>query len=154
MEEIVKKFVRDSGFSPQEKAEHIAVYVEILSQPELYAPMRLMIERCCRLLGIEEEEQGLKNLWHELSRYQHFSHPYLEMVREKPESVLLEVFDKNAFQLSLELYFRTMDLLYAVIAWRFPQLRKKVEEMDAWWKKNFNRSFALAEKVLGRLKGD
>jgi hypothetical protein len=153
VEEIVKKFIRDSGFSLQEKAEHIAVYVEILSQPELYMPMRLMIKKCCRLLGIEEE-QDLKNLWHELSHYQHFSYPYLEVVCEKPEFVFLEVFDKNAFEISLELYFRTMDLLYAVIAWRFPQLRKKVEEMNAWWKKNFNKSFALAEKVLERLKGD
>lgn len=150
VEEIVRNFVIASGFSPQEKIEHINTYTEILSQPELYMPMGLMIERCCKLLGIEKEKESLKDLWHELSRYQHFSHPYLEIACENPEFVFLEVFNKDTFELSLELYFKTMDVLYAVVAWRFPQLRKRTKEVCNWWEENFGRSFILAEKVLSR----
>jgi len=149
--EIVRNFVIASGFSSQEKTEHINIYTEILSQPELYMPMGLMIEKCCKLLGIEEEEKSLKNLWHELSRYQHFSYLYLDIACEKPEFVFLEIFDKNLFELSLELYFKTMDLFYAVVAWRFPSLRSKIREMCDWWKKNFNKSFILTEKVLRKV---
>jgi len=152
VEEIVKNFILTLGFSLEEKAEHINVYTEILSQPELYMPMGLMIEKCCKLLRIEEKEKNLKSLWHELSRYQHFSYPYLEIACERPDFIFLEVFDKDTFELSLELYFKTMDLFYAVIAWRFSQLRTEIGEMCKWWKKNFNKSFTLTEKVLERFK--
>jgi hypothetical protein len=150
VEKIVRKFVEAAGLSPEEEAKYIGAYVEILSQPELYLPMNAMIGKYCYLLGIGEDVQSLINLWHELSRYQHFSHPYLETACEKPEFVFLEIFDDKLFKLCLEFYFKTTDVLYAAIAWRFPKLREDINEINEMWEKMFNRSFALTKTVLGR----
>ncbi len=152
VEELVKKFIVDSGSPPEKKVEHISVYTEILSQRELYMSVGSMIGKCCKLLRIEGEEENLRGLWHELSRYQHFSYPYLEISCKRPEFVFLEVFDRVLFESSLELYFRTIDLLYAAIAWRFPQLSDKIKEMNTWWKENFSKSFTLTKKVLRRFE--
>jgi hypothetical protein len=148
VEKIVRKLVENAKLSPEEKADYIEVYVKILSQSELYLPMKAMIGKYCRLLGIEENKQNLINLWHELSRYQHFSYPYLTIAYENPDFVFLEVFNKNLFKLCLELYFKTIDVLYAVVAWRFPKLRERVKEINDWWEENFNKSFTLTKKVL------
>lgn len=147
--EIVEEFIRDSDIPSEEKAEYAKVYVEILSQPEFYMPTESMVRKCCKLLGIEEEGQSLKDLWHELSRYQHFSYPYLEITLRRPEFVFLEEFDEEMFKLTLGLYHRTLDFLYAVLAWRFVHLRKEIVEVCTWWRKNLNRLFTLTEKVLG-----
>jgi hypothetical protein len=149
VEKIVRKLIEDADLPPEEKADYIEVYVKILSQSELYLPMKAMIGKYCYLLEIEKDEQNLINLWHELSCYQHFSYPYLTAAYENPELIFLEVFNENLFKLCLELYFKTVDVLYAAIAWRFPKLREMIKKINDWWEEKFSKSFTLAEKVLG-----
>jgi hypothetical protein len=150
IKKIVRRFVESANLPSKEKSNYIDVYVEILSQPVLYLPTKAMIQRYCHLLGVEDETRSLVSLWHELSRYQHFSYPYLEKAVESPDFVFLEVFDEKLFELSLELYFKTTDVFYAALIWRFPELRENVKGINEMWKRMFKRSFVLTSKILCR----
>lgn len=152
---IVVDFVnRNIDSSKKSRAQdYTEVYVQILSNGKLYLSTSRMIEECSSFLKLNETDvQKLKELWHELSAYLHFSHPYLEALIEDPESLFLEKFDDDLFKRSLHFYFQTLDLFYAVLAWRFENLRKEINKMCDWWKDNFNKRFVLTEKILKQFK--
>ena len=148
---IVVDFVnRNLDPSRSEKPkEHIEVYIKILSNKKLYLSTGEMIEECSDFLKIDKKDtRKLRKLWHELSRYLHFSYPYLEAIIVNPEFCFLEELNDELFKRSLTFYFQTLDFFYAVLVWRFANLREEIEEMCEWWKNNFNKTFDLTEKVL------
>ena len=148
---IVVDFVhRNLDPSRSKKAkEYIEVYMKILSNEKLYLSTGEMIEECSHFLKIDKENaRKLRNLWHELSRYLHFSYPYLKAIIENPEFCFSEVLDDELFKCSLTFYFQTLDFFYAVLVWRFADLREEIEKICEWWKNNFNKTFSLTEKVL------
>jgi len=152
---IVVNFI-DQYIDPsrrEEMQEYVEVYVKILSDKRLYLTINNMIEECGIFLKLNEEEvEELKKLWHELSMYIHFSYPYLETIIEDPEICFMDKFNEEMFKRSLTFYFQTLDFMYAVLVWRFADLREKVKKICEWWKKNFNKTFNLTERTLDRLK--
>lgn len=151
IKKIVVDFVnRNLDPSRSGKAkEYIGVYMKILSNDELYLSTGEMIEKCSDFLRIDKKDtEKIRKLWHELSRYLHFSYPYLEVIIENPEVCFLEEPNDELFKRSLAFYFQTLDFFYAVLVWRFANLREEIEKMCEWWKNNFNKTFSLTEKVL------
>lgn len=156
--EKIKKIVVDfvsQNLNPsknEKEKEHIEVYMNILSNEKLYSSTGEMIEECGNFLKIDKEDTGkLKKQWHELSRYLHFSYPYLEAIIEDQAFCFLEKLNDKLFRRSLTFYFQTLDFFYAALVWRFANLRKEIEDMCKWWKNNFGKSFSLTEKVLRRV---
>ncbi len=150
---IVTDFI-DKNIDPSKKEvaqEYIEVYTRILSNRKLYLTTSKMIEECCSFLKLDEDDvREMKELWHELSKYLHFSYPYLEAIIEDPGFCFLEGFNDGLFKLSLAFYFKTLDLLYAILVWRFEDLRKEISKICEWWRNNFHRTFILTEKTLRR----
>lgn len=108
-----------------------------------------MIEKSADFLMFDEKDvEKVKNLWHELSKYLHFSYPSLEAFVEDPEFCFVEKLNKRLFKRSLVFYFHTLDFFYSVLAWRFVILRKEIRKMCEWWKNNFNKTLTLTEKYL------
>jgi hypothetical protein len=139
--------------SKKEKAqEYIGIYTEILCDERLYLSIDKMLRKCAGFLRLDDSDVAkLQKLWHELSRYQHFSYPYLKAVIDDSELVLVEKLNDDLLKHSLSFYFDTLDYFYAVLAWRFEYLRKEITKMCEWWRTNFNRTFALTEKTLHNL---
>ena len=132
--------------------EYIGIYTEILCDERLYLSIDKMLRKCAGFLGLDDSDvDKLQKLWHELSRYQHFSYPYLKAVLDDPESCLMEKLSGDLLQRSSAFYFDALDFFYAVLAWRFEYLRKAIREMCEWWRTNFNRTFVMTEKTLRNL---
>jgi hypothetical protein len=140
---------------PSKKGEmqhYIEIYTQILCDEKLYLRTSQMIEECVGFLRLDDPDiADLKTLWHELSKYQHFSYAYLEAVVDDPELCLIEKLNDGLLKRSLNFYFETLDFFYAVLAWRFEYLRKEIRAMCEWWRTNFNRTFAMTEKTLRNL---
>jgi len=133
--------------------EYIEVYKKILSNEKLYLSTGQMIDESVSFLKLDKKDiEEVKKLWHDLSRYLHFSYPSLEAIAEDPEFCFLEKLNDELFKRSLILYFQTLDFFYATLVWRFKNLRKEIEVMCEWWRKNFNKKFSLTEKTLNRVK--
>ena len=129
--------------------EYIGLYVEILSNKKLYLSTSRMIKECASYLKLDEKDiKKVRRLWHELSKYLHFSYPYLETIIEDPGFSFLEGLNDDLFTLSINFYFRTLDFFYTVLVWRFETLRKEIKTLCEWWKNNFNKTFCLTEKIL------
>jgi hypothetical protein len=132
--------------------EYIGIYTEILCDERLYLSTARMLQPCAGFLRLEDSDVAeLRMLWSELSRYQHFSYPYLKAVVDDPEQVLVEKLNDDLLKQSLSFYFDALDFFYAVLAWRFQYLRKQIKEMCDWWSKNFHRTFEMTEKTLAGL---
>ncbi len=148
---IVGDFV-NQNIDPAKKLDaeqYIEVYTKILSNEKLYWSTTRMIEDCAKFLKIGESDViNLKQLWHELSNYLHFSHTYLEVFMKDPDFCFLEKPNDELLKRSLDFYFGTLDFFYAVLAWRFTKFHNKIGELCDWWKNNFNKSFSLTEKTL------
>lgn len=151
---IVTNFV-DKNIDPSKKEvvqEYVEVYTRILSNKKLYLKTSKMIEECRSFLKLDEYDvREMKKLWHELSKYLHFSYTYLEVIIEDPGFCFLERFNDKLFKLSLKFYLKTMDFLYTVLVWRFKDLREEINRMCRWWRNNFNKPFGLTEKTFRRL---
>ena len=135
---IVASFVnqRMDPSKTKEAEEYIEVYTEILSDKRLYLSTSKMIEESARILKIEENDvRELKKLWHELSKYLHFSYPFLEAILNDPEFLLIEKSNDELLDKSLNFYFETLDFFYSVLAWRFSDLRDEIMKMIKCWKK-------------------
>ena len=129
--------------------EYIGIYTEILCDERLYLSIDKMLRKCAGFLRLDDSDVAkLQKLWHELSRYQHFSYPYLKAVIDDSELVLVEKLNDDLLKHSLSFYFDTLDFFYAVLAWRFEYLRKAIREMCEWWRTNFHKTFAMTEKTL------
>lgn len=129
--------------------EYIEAYVEILSNKKLYLSTSRMINECAVFLELEEQDiRPIKELWHELSKYLHFSFPSLEAFIDDPELCVFETLNEALLKRCLTFYFQTLDFFYAVLVWRFKALHKKLRELCEWWKTNFNKTFTLTEKLL------
>lgn len=132
--------------------EYTDIYSEILCDERLYLTTARMLKPCAGFLRLDDSDIGkLRTLWSELSRYQHFSYPYLKAVAVDPDLVFVENLNEDLLKRSLSFYFDTLDFFYAVLAWRFQYLRKQINEMCHWWSKNFPRTFAMTEKTLAGL---
>lgn len=132
--------------------EYTGIYTEILCDERLYLSIDKMLRKCAGFLRLDDSDVAkLQKLWHELSRYQHFSYPYLKAVIDDSELVLVEKLNDDLLKHSLSFYFDTLDFFYAVLAWRFEYLRKEITKMCEWWRTNFNRAFVLTEKTLHNL---
>jgi hypothetical protein len=132
--------------------EYIGIYSEILSDARLYLSTARMLQPCAGSLKLDDSDVvQLRMLWRELSRYQHFSYPYLKAVVDDPELVLVEELNDDLLKQSLSFYFGTLDFFYAVLAWRFQYLRKQIKEMCDWWSTNFHRTFDKTGKALASL---
>lgn len=150
---IVREFVNQNiDSSKKNEAEnYVTVYTSILSDKRLYIPMDGKLRACKNILGFNNQDlEGLKKLWHELSEYQHFSYHYLDSLIDDPDFCFVEKANGELFKLSLAFYLKTLDFFYAVLAWRFSNLRKSLEEMNNWWKTNFNIEYHLLSKILTR----
>jgi hypothetical protein len=151
VKELVVNFI-DRKMDPsksKDMRQYTEVYTRILCTEELYLPTGRMVEACSAFLRLgEEDTQKLTELWHELSRYQHFSYRYLEALIDDPDFLLLEKTNGDLLKRSVTLYFETLDFSYAVLAWRFAYLRKQVREMCDWWTRNFGKTFSLTVKTL------
>ena len=135
-----------------EMQDYIEIYTQILCDENLYLRTSQMIEQCAAFLSLDDADiTNLRTLWHELSKYQHFSHAYLEAVLSDPELCLMEKLNDGLLTRSLNFYFETLDFFYAVLAWRFEYLRREIREMCEWWRTNFNRTFVMTEKTLRNL---
>jgi hypothetical protein len=135
-----------------QSSEYIQIYTQILCDERLYLPTSRMIEACAAFLRLDAPDiENLRNLWHGLSKYQHFSYAYLEAVADDPELCLMEKLNDELLKRSLAFYFDTLDFFYAVLAWRFNFLRKSMKEMCEWWSNNFKRTFGATEKTLARI---
>jgi len=93
----VRKLVIDfvnRNMDPSKKKDaqkYTQVYVKILSNKTLYLSTSKMIEECAKFLKFGEKDvERLRELWHGLSKYLHFSYPYLEAITEDPEFCFLE----------------------------------------------------------------
>ncbi len=152
---LVVEFISEKSH-PSKRGElekYVALYTKILSNQELYLSTSRMLPLCVRSLRLDETNaQRLNRLWHDLSRYQHFSYPYLEALVEDPEFVLLEKVNTELFERSVAFYFETLDFFYSVLVWRFSHLRDPIREICRWWQQNFEKTFSLAEKTLARLE--
>jgi len=157
MNKLVVDFV-DQHMDPLRKdeiPEYIEVYTKILSDKRLSLRTNGMIEHCKTFLKIDGNDVvELKKTWHELSGYIHFSHKYLDAIAQDPGFLFVENVNDKLFSSSLSLYFQTLDLLYAVLVWRLPQLREEISKMQTWWKDNFGKTFTLTEKVLKNMEGE
>ena len=135
-----------------EMQDYIEIYTQILCDENLYLPTSRMIDECGGFIRLDDEDiADLRTLWHELSKYQHFSYAYLEAVLDDPDLCLMEKLNDGLLRRSLDFYFDTLDFFYAVLAWRFEYLRKEITTMCEWWRTNFNRSFDTTEKTLRNL---
>lgn len=129
--------------------QYIEVYTKILTDERLYFTTNSMIEQCRTFLKIDEKDiTELKQMWHELSGYTHFSHRYLEAITEDPDFCFIDKLNDGLFKSSTRFYFQTLDFFYAVVSWRLPFLHDKIKEMCDWWKSNFNKTLSLTEEVL------
>ena len=136
----------------EREQEYIGIYTAILCDERLYLSIDNMLRKCAGFLRLDDSDVAkLQKLWHEVSRYQHFSYPYLKAVIDDPELVLVEKLNDDLLKHSLSFYFDTLDFFYAVLAWRFEYLRREITKMCEWWRTNFNRTFALTEKTLHNL---
>jgi hypothetical protein len=95
-----------------------------------------------------EDVQALKQLWRDLSDYQHFSYPYVETIIRHPEICFKEKLDDTLFKRSLNFYQKVMDYFYATLAWRFKDLETKVKEICENWENQFKTKFSLTLEVL------
>lgn len=147
---IVASFINQhADLSDPKRREYIEVYTQILSDERLYLPVSRMIDEALELLGLDQNfGERLGNVWRELSSYLHFSHAFLKAILKAPELLSLEAMNKELFKKSLNLYFETLDLYYAVLAWRFPRLRENIKRVVEWWKEAFNKTFNLTETFL------
>jgi len=148
--EIVVSFIDQHTDLPEHKRkEYLEVYTQILSDRRLYLPVSKMIDEALKLLSLDQSfSKRLRDIWHELSSYVHFSYAFLKAILDAPELLLLEAMNERLFRKSLDLYFETLDLYYAVLAWRFSELGENVKEVVEWWKENFGKTFILAETFL------
>ena len=150
VEPFVKQNIHPSKTNQVDK--YIEVYAEILSDTRLYLSVGKMINEAAKHLKLKEKDiEDLSRTWHELSRYLHFSYPFLEAILDDPEFLIIEKVNSKLFKKSLDFYFKTLDFFYTVLAWRFPQLEMKIREVIEWWRKKFNKTFRLTEQFLGSL---
>jgi len=148
---IVTDYVTTRIDAPKKarEQEYIGIYTEILCDERLYLSTNKMLQECARFLRLGDSDVAkLQTLWRELSRYQHFSHRYLEALIDDPDFLLLEKTNPELLKRSVTFYFETLDFSYAVLAWRFAYLRKQIKEMCDWWTKNFRITFSLTVKTL------
>ena len=132
--------------------EYVEIYSAILSDKRLYFSTRKMIEECINFLKIDKKDvKKLKELWHRLSNYTHFSHLSLEAIYNDPEYCFVEKLNDTLLKQALTFYFQTLDFFYAVLAWRFTNLRGEIKKMCEWWKNSFNKTFEITEKILKSL---
>lgn len=76
----------------------------------------------------EKDEEILKDAWKFLNRHTHFTYSILETILSDPFFVFIEKFDKNLFEKCFYTYFKTIDLFYSVLCWRFLQIREKIKK--------------------------
>ncbi|MCD6095429.1 MAG: hypothetical protein J7J99_02545 [Thermoprotei archaeon] len=151
VKKIVGTYINEHATNLPEikRKEYLKMYVEILSDKRLYLPVSIMIDEALKLLKLDKNfAKRLKNLWRELSKYQHFSYAFLEAILNNPALLSLEVKDRDMFRKALKLYFETLDLYYTVLAWRFPQLRENVRSIIEWWEQYLGRTFSLTKAFL------
>lgn len=153
--ELVSDFVNKNMESSRKNdiPQYVEVYSKILANKKLYMSTNKMVNECKNFLKLDEiDVDSLQNLWHELSNYQHFSHKYLNAVSEDADFCFVEKFHPELFQSAVKFYFLTLDIFYAVLVWRLPQLWSRITEMCKWWSVNFNNKFSLTEKVLKNMQ--
>jgi hypothetical protein len=122
---------------------------KMLSDKRIYASTTRMLELSGDTLQLPiEDVQALKQLWRDLSDYQHFSYPYVETIIRHPEICFKEKLDDTLFKRSLNFYQKVMDYFYATLAWRFKDLETKVKEICENWENQFKTKFSLTLEVL------
>ena len=140
---------------PKERKKYQNVYIKILSDERFYLPMREQLKECKKHLNLEDEDiNELIEVWRKLSRYSHFSYPYLDFIIRNPRSLFIEMFNKNFLNESLSLCSKCLDFFYLVFAWRFRRIKKlknKILQTIKWWKINYPDSFPLTQRYLDRL---
>lgn len=142
----VRKMIESSSLRAKEKEEYIELYSEILSQPELYWGVGKIIKEFGKEFNLEVGI--LEKAWSELSGFTHFSSKFLDTILRKPTILWVNDFDEELFKKCVDLQFLTFDLLCAVLAIHFPEIREKIKKILDWWKRNANREFKLVEGVL------
>lgn len=142
----VRKMIESSSLRAKEKEKYIKLYSEILSQPELYWGVGKIIKEFGKEFNLEVGI--LEKAWSELSGFTHFSSKFLDTILRKPTILWVNDFDEELFKKCVDLQFLTFDLLCAVLAIHFPEIREKIKKILDWWKRNANREFKLVEGVL------
>ena len=142
----VRKMIESSSLRAKEKEEYIELYSEILSQPELYWGVGKIIKEFGKEFNLEVGI--LEKAWSELSGFTHFSSKFLDTILRKPTILWVNDFDEELFKKCVDLQFLTFDLLCAVLAIHFPEIREKIKKILDWWKRNADREFKLIEGVL------
>ena len=140
---------------PEEKGKYQNLYIEILSDERLYLSMREQLEECKKHLNLENEDiKELIGVWRKLSRYSHFSYPYLDFIIKNPDSLFIEMFNKDFFNESISLCSKCLDFFYLVFAWRFggiKEIKNKLLQTIKWWENNYPDMFPLTQKYLDKL---
>ena len=156
--EIVNEYFSQENIRPmvpKEKKKYQNVYIKILSDERLYLPMREQLKECKKHLNLENKDiNELTEVWRKLSRYLHFSYPYLDFIIRNPRSLFIEMFNKDFLNESLSLCSKCLDFFYLVFAWRFRRIKKlknKILQTIKWWKINYPDSFPLTQRYLDRL---
>jgi len=149
---IVEGYIAISGLKEKEREEYREVYVNILTREELYRGVSYMIGRYCEILGLLDQRQVLYDLWSVMSRFHHFSDIFVKEACMRPDYIFVDIFDRRLFGLCFRAFYRTLDMMYAALLWRFPMIRGKVAGMCDWWKKNCEWPLSLTEAMLARSK--
>lgn len=151
VEQIIFKYISNHTelHKIDEAPRLIDALTKLLSDKRLYVPTTKMVELCAETLRLDSYDvQTLKKLWRDLSGYQHFSHTYLETIITRPHLCFWEKLDDELFTQTFDFYFNVMDYFYATLAWRFDDLRSKINEICQTSKKGSAREFKLTSKVL------
>ena len=156
--EIVNEYFSQENIRPmvpKEKKKYQNVYIKILSDERLYLPMHEQLKECKKHLNLENKDiNELTEVWRKLSRYLHFSYPYLDFIIRNPRSLFIEMFNKDFLNESLSLCSKCLDFFFLVFAWRFgriEELKNKILQTIEWWKNNYPDIFPLTQKYLDKL---
>lgn len=161
IETIVNKFFSQKGIRPLDKKikkQYINTYIKILSDKRLYLPMSGMLRESKKFLNLKDKDiNELSQVWHELSKYSHFSYPYLDFLLENPDFLFKEIFNKKFFIKIIDLYSKTLDFFYSVFTWRFggiKEIEENISKIIEWWGDNYSESFPLplTQKVFKYIK--
>jgi hypothetical protein len=155
IEEIVLQYLNNHTelHKVDEAARMTNTFTKLLSDKRLYVSTTKMVELCAETLRLDSFDiQTLKKLWRDLSTYQHFSHPYLETIITRPDLCFWEKLDDDLFKQSFDFYFSVIDFFYAILAWRFEDLRSRIKEICENSKNGSSKEFRLTSKILNNLE--
>ncbi len=151
----VRNYLEKLSLPNEKRKEYEELYIEILSQPELYWSISKIIKEFCRKFSIDTTQiNRLKAIWDELSRYTHFSSEFIEIILGDPYFLFVSDFNRELFKKCVELAFSVFDVLCAIIAIYYPDVRKVIKDVLVWWDKNSSRTFRLTSAILENSSDD